>query len=75
MPYQPLNLHANAAGPNAILVKWDSPNEAESITSYELYYNDSYTRQNVRVSIQPPVTNYKLEDLTPDTVYHIQVRD
>ena len=73
MPYQPLNLHADAISPNEILVKWDAPQEADSIISYELYYNDSHSRQNVRVSIHPPVNNYRLEDLTPDTVYHIQV--
>ena len=73
MPYQPLNLHADAISPNEVLVKWDAPQEADSIISYELYYNDSHTRQNVRVSIHPPVNNYRLEDLTPDTVYHIQV--
>ena len=73
VPYQPLNLHAESISPNEILVKWDAPQEADSIISYELYYNDSHTRQNVRVSIHPPVNNYRLDDLTPDTVYHIQV--
>ncbi|XP_070195997.1 tyrosine-protein phosphatase Lar-like isoform X3 [Littorina saxatilis] len=73
VPYQPLNLHADPISPNEILVKWDAPQEADSISSYELYYNDSHSRQNVRVSIQPPVNNYRLEDLTPDTVYHIRV--
>ncbi|XP_025110641.1 receptor-type tyrosine-protein phosphatase S-like isoform X6 [Pomacea canaliculata] len=73
VPYQPLNLHAEAISPNEIVVKWDAPQEADSIISYELYYNDSHTRQNVRFSIHPPVSSYRLEDLTPDTVYHIQV--
>lgn len=73
VPYQPLNLHAEAMSPNEIIVKWDAPQEADSILSYELYYNDSYSRQNIRISIQPPVSNYRLEDLIPDTVYHIQV--
>lgn len=73
VPYQPLNLHAEAISPNEIVVKWDAPQEADSIISYELYYNDSHTRQNVSFSIHPPVSSYRLEDLTPDTVYHIQV--
>jgi netrin-G3 ligand len=73
VPYQPLNLHADAISPNEILVKWDAPQEADVIMSYELYYNDSHTRQNVRVSIHPPVPYYRIEDLTPDTIYHIQV--
>lgn len=73
MPYQPLNLVAEAMSPNVILVKWDAPQEADSIKSYELYFNDSHFRQNGRVSIDPPVQNYRLINLTPDTIYHIQV--
>ena len=73
VPYQPLNLHADPLSPNHILVMWDAPQEADSIISYELYYNDSHSHQNVRVSIPSPVNSYKLDDLTPNTVYHIQV--
>ncbi|BFZ17029.1 hypothetical protein BsWGS_20067 [Bradybaena similaris] len=73
VPYQPLNLVAEAMSPNVILVKWDAPQEADSIKSYELYFNDSHFRQNGRVSIDPPVQNYRLINLTPDTIYHIQV--
>ena len=43
------------------------------IESYELYYNDSHFRQNVRVTISPPRNTYLVEDLTPDTIYHIRV--
>ncbi|XP_041360358.1 tyrosine-protein phosphatase Lar-like isoform X2 [Gigantopelta aegis] len=73
VPFQPINLHADPISPNDIEVFWDAPQEVDSITSYELYYNDSHFRQNVRISINPPVEKYKLTDLTPDTVYHIQV--
>ncbi|BFZ00058.1 hypothetical protein BsWGS_03097 [Bradybaena similaris] len=73
VPYQPLNLVADPVNPNVILVKWEPPQEADSIKSYELYFNDSHFRQNGRVSIDPPVHNYRLINLTPDTVYHIQV--
>ncbi|XP_067679322.1 tyrosine-protein phosphatase Lar-like isoform X10 [Haliotis asinina] len=73
VPYQPLNLHADAISANEIDVVWDPPQEADSIDSYELYYNDSHFRQNVRLSINPPVAKFRLTDLTPDTVYHIQV--
>ncbi|XP_046366897.1 tyrosine-protein phosphatase Lar-like isoform X5 [Haliotis rufescens] len=73
VPYQPLNLHADPISANEIDVVWDPPQEADSIDSYELYYNDSHFRQNVRLSINPPVAKFRLTDLTPDTVYHIQV--
>ncbi|ESO86619.1 hypothetical protein LOTGIDRAFT_128794, partial [Lottia gigantea] len=73
VPFQPLNLKADAISPNEILVMWDAPQEKEKIDSYQLYYNDSHMRQNIRISISPPEEKYKLVDLTPDTVYHIQV--
>ena len=60
--------------PNAIQLTWDPPEDSgESIQSYELYYNDSHFRQNVRITISPPRNTYLLEDLTPNTVYHIRV--
>ncbi|CAL1538075.1 unnamed protein product [Lymnaea stagnalis] len=73
VPYQPLNLKASAISPNAIEVHWDPPQEADTIKSYELYYNDSHFRQTNRFTIDPPVNNYRISGLTPDTVYHIQV--
>ena len=74
VPFQPVNLVGEAVGPNTIEVKWESPREAEeNILSYELYYNDSHYRRNARVSINPPVNNYRLIDVTPDTTYNIQV--
>jgi len=45
----------------------------DRIVSYELYYNDSHFRQNVRVSISPAYTTYLLSDLTPTTVYHMRL--
>ncbi|KAL8616015.1 hypothetical protein ACOMHN_014977 [Nucella lapillus] len=73
VPFQPLSLRADPMSPNELKVSWAAPHQAETITSYELYYNDSHSRQNVRLSIQPPVNTYRLEDLTPDTVYRLQV--
>jgi len=43
------------------------------IESYELYYNDTHFRQNVRVTISPTYTTYLLSDLTPATVYHLRL--
>lgn len=53
---------------------WDAPEASDAnYESYELYFNDSHFRQNIRVTIAPPRSSYLLEDLTPDTVYHIRV--
>jgi len=46
---------------------------ADNIISYELYYNDSVQRRGVHVTISPPVDTHLLEDLSPDTVYHIRL--
>ncbi|XP_064607458.1 tyrosine-protein phosphatase Lar-like isoform X3 [Liolophura sinensis] len=73
VPLQPRNLHGEAITPNSISLTWTPPDESDTIESYQLYYNDSYFRQNVRISIDPSVAGFTLNDLTPDTVYHIQV--
>jgi len=78
VPEQPTNLQGEAISPTSIQLTWDEPRERDgraglTVDSYELYYNDSHMRQNVRVTITPPVNSYRLDDLTPDTVYHIRV--
>ncbi|XP_076090535.1 receptor-type tyrosine-protein phosphatase delta-like isoform X5 [Mytilus galloprovincialis] len=73
VPGQPRNLHANEKGPNRIEVIWSPPDDYQHIQSYVLYYNDSTARQAAHVVIQPPTNNYLLEELIPDTIYHIQV--
>jgi len=78
VPEQPTNLQGESISPTSIQLTWDEPRERDggagvAVDSYELYYNDSHLRQNVRVTIAPPVVSYRLDDLTPDTVYHIRV--
>jgi len=78
VPEQPTNLQGEATSPTSIQLTWDEPRERDggaglAVDSYELYYNDSHLRQNVRVTISPPVNSYRLDDLTPDTVYHVRV--
>ena len=74
VPEQPTNLQGESITPNSIQLSWDPPEDSgESIQSFELYYNDSHFRQNVRITIVPAKSSYLLQDLTPDTVYHIQV--
>lgn len=74
VPEQPTNLQGKPMSPNSIQLTWDPPSDSgPSIESYELYFNDSHFRQNVRITISPPDNQYLLTDLTPDTVYHIKV--
>ncbi|XP_013388176.1 tyrosine-protein phosphatase Lar isoform X2 [Lingula anatina] len=73
VPEQPRNLQTEVRGPDQIYVTWEKPeNSDDIITSYELYYQ-SPSRGKVRVTIQPPVESYLLEDLIPATVYNIHV--
>ncbi|KAL5017103.1 hypothetical protein ScPMuIL_006692 [Solemya velum] len=73
VPLQPRNLYGTAVSPNEIAVNWDAPEDIDKVKSYNLYFNDSHLRQNGHRSIDPPVPMYRLTDLTPDTLYHIQV--
>ena len=74
VPDTPTNLQGVTLSATSIKLTWDAPLESgQSIQSYELYYNDSHDRQNVRITIDPPRTQYTMPDLTPDTVYHVRV--
>ena len=73
----PTNLQGASISANTIQLTWDAPEDSDdNIQAYELFYNDSHFRQNVRFTIDdPPRTDYLLEDLTPDTIYHFQVSE
>jgi len=75
VPEQPRNLRGEAVSATAIQLEWTAPHTVPSnpVTSYELYYNDSSRRQNVHLTISPPVNSYLLEDLSPYSMYHIRV--
>jgi len=75
VPEQPRDLRGEAVSPTAIQLEWSAPQTVGSdpVISYELYYNDSTRRQNVHLSISPPVDSHLLEDLSPNSVYHVRV--
>ena len=64
-PGQPRNIKAKVLSPKKIKVSWLPPTDSANI-SYNVYFNDSSVMEH-------PNNNYVLEDLIPDTVYHIQV--
>lgn len=74
MPEQPSNLQGVALSPNEIRLTWDAPADSgQLVQHYQIYYNDSHLRQNVRVTTDRPQTTYTMTDLTANTVYHVQV--
>ena len=73
VPLQPRNLKAVAVSPNEVEISWSPPEDVDKIISYTLYYNDSLQHQNGQITINPPTTRFKLSELTPDTIYHIQL--
>jgi len=75
VPEQPRDLRGEAMSSTTIQLEWTAPHTVGSdpVTSYELYYNDSTRRQNVHLTISAPVNSYLLEDLSPNSVYHIRI--
>ena len=74
VPEQPSKLKGEVLSASSVRLTWDSPETTgENIESFELYYNDSDFRQNVHITVVPPVNSYTLEDLTPNTVYQVKV--
>ncbi|XP_052776376.1 tyrosine-protein phosphatase Lar-like isoform X3 [Mya arenaria] len=73
VPLQPRNLQAKAISPNEIEIMWSAPEDVDKIISYTLYYNNSDKSLIGSHTIYPPTTKYKLSELTPDTVYNIQL--
>jgi len=75
VPEQPRDLRGEAVSSTSIRVVWSAPHTVGSdpVTSYKLYYNDSTRRQNVQLTILARVNSYLIEDLSPNTVYHIRL--
>ena len=69
-PGHPRNINAKVLSPKRIEVSWRPPTDSANIRSYNVYCNDSSENQELQRVMEH---NYVLEDLIPDTVYHIQV--
>ena len=67
VPEQPRNLRGESVSATSIRLTWTAPHTVGSdpVTSYKLYYNDSTCRNNVHLTISPPVSSYLLEHLSP----------
>ena len=65
-PGQPRNINANVLSPKKIEVSWRPPTDSANIRSYNVYFNDLSVMEH-------PNNSYVLENLIPDTVYHIKV--
>ena len=72
-PGQPRNIKAKVLSPKRIKVSWLPPTDSANIRSYNVYFNNSSENQELQRVMEHPNNNYVLEDLIPDTVYHIQV--
>ncbi|XP_028163729.1 tyrosine-protein phosphatase Lar isoform X1 [Ostrinia furnacalis] len=71
VPSQPSNLVAVEAGETSVTLSWRRPVHAgDNIVSYELYWNDTYAKENHRKRI-PITETYTLNGLYPNTLYYI----
>ena len=77
VPSQPSRLAAAEVGSTSIKLSWEQPDHAgENILSYELYWNDTYTATKFpkHKSLEDPsLTSYTLENLYPNTLYHVWI--
>ncbi|XP_067118377.1 tyrosine-protein phosphatase Lar-like isoform X6 [Centruroides vittatus] len=73
VPSQPVNLRATSTSSTTVHLTWMRPSHTgESITGYELYWNDTFTQQEYHLSI-PDVETYTLGELYPDTIYYVWI--
>jgi len=77
VPEQPRNFHGQATSPSSIQLSWDPPGDYTGdiiIQSYELYYKDMSTQmRQLRVGVNPSRHSYLLDNLSPYTVYNINM--
>ncbi|XP_034939072.1 tyrosine-protein phosphatase Lar isoform X2 [Chelonus insularis] len=71
VPSQPENLSVVDVGETSVTLQWSKPaHSAENIVSYELYWNDTYSKEKYHRSIGV-VQNYTLTNLYPNTLYYV----
>uniref|UniRef100_T1JIN9 protein-tyrosine-phosphatase n=1 Tax=Strigamia maritima TaxID=126957 RepID=T1JIN9_STRMM len=73
VPTQPMNLRSMTTSPTSVQLTWMRPaHSGETIISYELYWNDTFTKKSEHRSI-PVSESYTLAGLHPNTLYHVWV--
>lgn len=71
VPSQPSNLRASDIGETSVTLQWSKPTHSgENIVSYELYWNDTYAREEHHRRI-PVSESYTLTGLYPNTLYYV----
>ncbi|KAM7354360.1 tyrosine-protein phosphatase Lar isoform 4-T8 [Cochliomyia hominivorax] len=71
VPSQPSNFRATDIGETAVTLQWSKPtHSSENIVHYELYWNDTYAKQDHHKRISN-TESYTLDGLYPDTLYYI----
>ncbi|CAG9761325.1 unnamed protein product [Ceutorhynchus assimilis] len=71
VPSQPGSLRASDIGESMVTLQWSKPtHSSESIMSYELYWNDTYAKEQHHRRI-PISESYILTGLYPNTLYYV----
>ncbi|XP_007653806.1 receptor-type tyrosine-protein phosphatase delta isoform X33 [Ornithorhynchus anatinus] len=71
VPGQPLNFRAEPESETSILLSWTPP-RSDTISNYELVYNDGDHGEEQRITIEP-ATSYRLQELKPNSLYYFRL--
>nr|XP_040571796.1 tyrosine-protein phosphatase Lar-like isoform X3 [Lepeophtheirus salmonis] len=72
VPSQPSNFRVIEVRATTMTLAWSSPSHSgENIVSYELYWNDTFTNDFQNQKSLDIISNYTLEGLYPNTLYHV----
>lgn len=71
VPSQPMNLRIVSITENSASLNWKKPaHSGERILGYEVYYNDTFTGHESRISL-PDVESISIPNLHPNTLYYV----
>lgn len=73
VPSTPQNLRIEGTTPNAVTLRWDSPDIAGVVTSYVLYYREEGGSPQMTETVKPPNLFYTVNDLSEGTRYQFDV--